>query len=85
MRTSRTAREPMPAALPTLDIYIRELGFEFYWEGLRRTSQIQFSKYEDAWIEKTESNPTNRLFPMPQSAIDDASNTPGFLEQNSAY
>lgn len=87
VRTSRIAREPVPAALPTMDLEIlfRELGFEFYWEGLRRTSQIRFSKYEDSWTEKTDNNPNNRLFPIPQSAIDGASNTPGFLEQNSGY
>ncbi len=87
VRTSRTAREPVPAALASMDLEIlfRELGFEFYWEGLRRTSQIRYGKYEDSWTEKTDSNPNNRLFPIPQSAIDGASNTPGFLEQNSGY
>ncbi len=87
VRTSRTAREPVPAALPTidLDILYRELGFEFYWEGLRRTNQIRFGHYEDSWTEKTDSDPMNRLFPIPQSAIDGASNTPGYLQQNTGY
>ena len=87
VRTSRTAREPIPAALPAIDLEVlyRELGFEFYWEDLRRTNQIRFGKYEDAWTEKTDATPTNRLFPIPQSAIDGASNTPGYLEQNSGY
>ncbi|NJB87398.1 hypothetical protein GGR26_003178 [Lewinella marina] len=87
VRTSRTAREPVPAALSSidLDILFRELGFEFYWEGLRRTNQIRFGRYEDSWTEKTDSDPMNRLFPIPQSAIDGASNTPGYLTQNPGY
>ena len=87
MRTSRTAREPVLSELPSIDLEIlyRELGFEFYWEGLRRTSQIRFGKYEDSWTEKSDNTPTNRLFPIPQSAIDGASNTVGYLEQNSGY
>ncbi|PPK87657.1 RagB/SusD domain-containing protein [Neolewinella xylanilytica] len=87
VRTSRTAREPIPAALPAidLDILYRELGFEFYWEGLRRTNQIRFGTYEDAWTEKTDTDPLNRLFPIPQSAIDGASNTAGYLDQNQGY
>ncbi|WP_242085253.1 RagB/SusD family nutrient uptake outer membrane protein [Aestuariivivens sediminis] len=87
VRTSRTARTPIPAALSSinLDVMYRELGFEFYWEGLRRTNQIRFGHYEDPWTEKSDANPNNRLFPIPQSAIDGASNTPGYLEQNSGY
>ncbi|ALJ03736.1 carbohydrate-binding protein SusD [Pseudalgibacter alginicilyticus] len=87
VRTARTARAPIPAALTSIDIDIlyRELGFEFYWEGLRRTNQIRFGHYEDSWTEKTDSNVNNRLFPIPQVAIDGASNTPGYLEQNKDY
>ena len=87
VRTSRTARQPILSELTSIDLEVmyRELGFEFYWEGLRRTSQIRFGKYEDSWTEKTDSKVTNRLFPIPQSAIDGASNTPGYLEQNQGY
>ncbi|MCG1036525.1 RagB/SusD family nutrient uptake outer membrane protein [Polaribacter sargassicola] len=87
VKTSRTAREPLPTALSSIDIDIlyRELGFEFYWEGLRRTNQIRFSHYEDSWTEKTDTDVNNRLFPIPQVAIDGASNTPGYLEQNKGY
>ena len=87
VRTSRTAREPVLDDLGSIDLEIlyRELGFEFYWEGLRRTSQIRFGKYEDSWTEKSDNTVTNRLFPIPQSAIDGASNTVGFLEQNAGY
>ncbi len=88
VRASRTARpDQTPAPLTTLDLDImfRERGFELYWEGFRRSDQIRFGKYEDSWTEKTSSNPSKRLFPIPQSAIDGASNVEGFLEQNQGY
>lgn len=87
VRTSRTARAPIPAALPAidLDILFREYGFEFYWEGLRRNTQIRFSHFEDKWTEKTDADVNKRLFPIPQKAIDGASNTPGYLVQNKGY
>ena len=78
---------PIPAALPAinLDILYREYGFEFYWEGLRRTNQIRFGHYEDKWTEKTDTDVRHRLFPIPQTAIDGASNVPGYLIQNDGY
>ena len=87
VRTSRTARSPIPIALTSmdLDILYRELGFEFYWEGLRRSNQIRFGHYEDSWTEKTDADVNHRLFPIPQSAIDGASNTQGYLDQNKGY
>lgn len=88
LRTSRTARpEQTPEALATidLDILFRESGFELYWEGLRRTYQIRFGKYEGSWTGKTDSDPNKRLFPIPQRAIDGASSLEGFLVQNPGY
>lgn len=88
LRTSRSARPAQrPAALSSIDLNIlfRESGFELYWEGLRRTYQIRFGKYEDAWTEKTDRDVNKRLFPIPQRAIDGASNAPGFLVQNPGY
>jgi hypothetical protein len=87
VRTSRTARAPIPAALTAinLDILYREYGFEFYWEGLRRTTQIRFNHFEDKWTEKSDVDVNHRLFPIPQVAIDGASNTPGYLVQNKGY
>ncbi|WP_026956591.1 RagB/SusD family nutrient uptake outer membrane protein [Algoriphagus vanfongensis] len=88
VRTSRTARPAQtPAALTEvdLDILFRERGFELYWEGFRRGDQIRFGKYEDSWTEKTDSDVNKRLFPIPQSAIDGASNIEGFLVQNPGY
>lgn len=88
LRTSRNARPAQtPAALNSIDLEIlfRESGFELYWEGLRRTYQIRFGKYEDSWTEKTDSDVNKRLFPIPQRAIDGASNIEGFLVQNQGY
>lgn len=87
VRTSRTARAPIPAALNAIDVDImyRERGFELYWEMSRRTDMIRFGHYEDSWTEKTDNDVNHRLFPIPQSAIDGASNMPGYLVQNQGY
>lgn len=87
VRASRTARPPAPPALTTLnlDLLFRERGFELYWEAVRRTDMIRFGKYEDSWTEKTDANKDKRLFPIPQTAIDGASNLPGYLTQNRSY
>lgn len=88
LRTSRSARPAQrPAALTSIDLntLFRESGFELYWEGQRRTYQIRFGKYEDIWTEKTDRDVNKRLFPIPQRAIDGASNIKGFLEQNPGY
>ncbi|WP_036381547.1 RagB/SusD family nutrient uptake outer membrane protein [Muricauda sp. MAR_2010_75] len=88
LRASRSARpEQTPEALTSIDIesLYRETGFELYWEGFRRNYQIRFSKYEDSWTEKTDSDVNKRLFPIPQRAIDGASSEEGFLEQNPGY
>ncbi len=87
VRAARTARLPAPPALSSisLDILYRERGFEFYWEMLRRSDMIRFNKYEDTWTEKTDANKQKRVFPIPQTAIDAASNLPGYLVQNPGY
>ncbi|NID09595.1 RagB/SusD family nutrient uptake outer membrane protein [Fibrivirga algicola] len=86
VRAARTATAPAPALTSmNLDLLLRERGFELYWEMVRRTDLIRFGKYESAWTEKTDSNPQKRLFPIPQTAIDGASNLPGYLVQNPGY
>ncbi len=88
LRTSRNARpDQTPQALTSidLDILFRETGFELYWEGLRRTNQIRFGKYEDSWTGKADADVNKRLFPIPQRAIDGASSQQGFLDQNPGY
>jgi starch-binding outer membrane protein, SusD/RagB family len=84
-RTARPALTPEPLTEMNPDILFRERGFEFYWEHQRRTDMIRFGKYEGIWTEKTDSNVKKRLFPIPQAAIDGASNNPGYLVQNSGY
>ncbi len=87
VRAARTARGTPPPALTAmnLDLLYRERGFEFYWEMLRRSDMIRFGKYEDTWTEKTNKDPKKRIFPIPQTAIDGASNLPGYLKQNDSY
>jgi starch-binding outer membrane protein, SusD/RagB family len=87
IRAARTAvGTPAPALTSlTLDLLLRERGFELYWEMVRRTDLIRFGKFEDSWTEKTDKNPQKRVFPIPQTAIDGASNLPGYLVQNPGY
>lgn len=86
VRASRTATAP-PAPLTSIspDLLFRERGFEFYWEMVRRSDMIRFGKYEGTWTEKTSTDIKKRIFPIPQTAIDAASNLPGYLLQNPGY
>lgn len=87
VRAARTAVGTPAPALTSMnsDLLLRERGFEFYWEALRRTDMIRFGKYEGTWTEKTNNDPKKRIFPIPQTAIDGASNLPGYLKQNDSY
>jgi hypothetical protein len=86
VRASRTITTPAPALTSIdLNLLFRERGFEFYWEMLRRTDMIRFGKYEGVWTEKTDTDKHKRIFPIPQTAIDGASNLPGYLVQNPGY
>lgn len=90
VNTVRTARKFGTLQTPALtsltaDILLRERGFELYWEFNRRTDLIRFGKYEDSWTEKTNNDVNKRVFPIPQTAIDGASNLTGYLVQNKGY
>jgi len=86
IRAARTATKPAPAlSTMNLDLLLRERGFELYWEMHRRTDLIRFGKYEGTWTEKTNADKNKRVFPIPQTAIDGASNLPGYLKQNPGY
>lgn len=84
VRAARTTPPP-PLTSMSLDILFKERGFEFYWEMLRRSDMIRFGKYEGTWTEKTNTDKLKRIFPIPQTAIDGASNLPGYLKQNQGY
>jgi hypothetical protein len=86
VRASRTARIIIPPLTSmSLDLLFRERGFELYWEHLRRTDMIRFGKYEGTWTEKSSTDKQKRLFPIPQNAINGASNLPDYLVQNPSY
>lgn len=86
VRASRTATTPaVPLVTMDLNILFRERGFELYWEHQRRTDMIRFEKYEGTWTEKNNTDKQKRIFPIPQTAIDGASNIPGYLVQNPGY
>jgi hypothetical protein len=88
VRMSRTAYVLQPSPLTgtlTKDILFRERGFELYWEMVRRSDMIRFGKYEGTWTEKTSTDVKKRLYPIPQTAIDAASNLPDYLKQNDGY
>jgi hypothetical protein len=83
-RVNGTIKAPALTSL-TLDLLFRERGFELYWEMHRRTDMIRFGKFEGTWTEKTSTDRNKRVFPIPQTAIDGASNLPGYLRQNPGY
>lgn len=86
VRAARTATTPAAALTSmTSDLLFRERGFELYWEMVRRTDMIRFGKYEGSWTEKSNADVKKRLFPIPQNAIDAASNLTGYLQQNDGY
>jgi len=86
VRTARTAnRVGRPLTSVNLDQLFRERGFELYWELQRRTDMVRFGKFESAWTEKASTDRNKRVFPIPQTAIDGASNLPGYLKQNPGY
>lgn len=64
-----------------LDGMLNERGYELYWEGIRRTDQVRFGTFTNAWAEKPASDATRVLFPIPQQAIDGNPN----LVQNPGY
>lgn len=86
VRTSRTATGAGRALTGVnLDQLFRERGFELYWELQRRTDMVRFGKFEGTWTEKNSVDRNKRVFPIPQTAIDGASNLPGYLKQNPGY
>jgi starch-binding outer membrane protein, SusD/RagB family len=86
VRSARTLTKPAaPLSSITLDLLFRERGFELYWEMLRRSDMVRFNKFEGTWTEKDNNDKNKRIFPIPQTAIDGASNLVGYLVQNPGY
>ncbi|HLR32607.1 MAG TPA: RagB/SusD family nutrient uptake outer membrane protein, partial [Fodinibius sp.] len=80
IREQRNASPLTPGSLDEQTI-LNERGFELYWEGHRRTDQIRFGTFTEAWSEKEASEDYRVLFPIPQRALDTNPN----LIQNSGY
>jgi len=69
-------------ALTSLDseqLY-KELGFELYWELQRRPESIRFGKFDLPGTAKAASQPFRRIFPIPQTVIDQK-----VFKQNEGY
>jgi starch-binding outer membrane protein, SusD/RagB family len=89
LRTTRT-REALynnapGTAITTLSeqTLYNEIGFEMYWEMNRRKEAIRFGKFDaaDATSAKPASQPTRRIYPIPQSAMDASKD----FTQNTGY
>lgn len=66
----------------TADLILDERGFEFIWEGHRRTDLIRHGRFLEAWSLKPASDGAHRnLFPIPQVQLDANPN----LVQNPGY
>lgn len=77
----RTVRGVGTLAPLTLEKMLDERGREMYWEGIRRIDQIRFGTWSSTWSNKTNTDPTRVLFPIPQQALDSNPN----LRQNDGY
>lgn len=83
LRTARRQGGLVPANLGSVSLQdiLDERGFEFYWEYHRRTDQIRFGKWEDAWESKSSADPAKRLYPIPTQVV---AFNPG-IDQNPGY
>jgi len=69
-------------ALTSLDAaqLYKELGFELYWELQRRPQSIRFGKFDLPGTAKPATQPFRRIFPIPQTVIDQK-----VFQQNQGY
>jgi hypothetical protein len=77
----RTARNATPLDAIDMTSMLNERGFELYWEGLRRTDQIRFGDFNNAWDEKSATDAHVNIYPIPNSALGANPN----LTQNPGY
>jgi hypothetical protein len=78
---TRAGLAPYQASGLTAEEFLDELGREFAWEGHRRQDQIRFGVWENTGWNKPATPITDKLFPIPQSALSSNYN----LEQNPGY
>ncbi|MCD7936077.1 MAG: RagB/SusD family nutrient uptake outer membrane protein [Tannerellaceae bacterium] len=68
-----------------LDKILQERGFEFWWEGVRRSDLIRHGKFTQNAIDRglgANTKPEYVLFPLPQSVINEGK---GKIVQNPGY
>ncbi len=71
------------SVLPSLtdEAMWKERGYELYWEGVARTDEVRFGKFNRKYQDILNLEPYTLLFPIPAAAV--ASNTN--LKQNPGY
>lgn len=77
----RTLRGVAPLGSLNEDTMFTERGRELYWEGIARTDEVRFGKFNRQYQDVTNTEAYTVLFPIPAIAI--ASNTN--LTQNEGY
>lgn len=65
----------------SMDEFLDERAREFAYECWRRQDLIRFGKFNDAWWDKKATDPTKKLFPIPDARVKANPN----LEQNPGY
>jgi len=65
----------------TLDEFLDERAREFAYEGWRRQDMIRFGKFATTWWDKTSTDETKKLFPIPEARI----KANPKMEQNPGY
>jgi hypothetical protein len=78
---TRAGLEPFLLSDLTEEEFLNELAREFAFEARRRQDQIRFGVYENPGWNKPASAPTDKLFPIPASAMSANYN----LKQNDGY
>ncbi|WP_373515605.1 RagB/SusD family nutrient uptake outer membrane protein [Persicitalea sp.] len=77
----RKMRKATALATLTADAMWKERGYELYWEGVARTDEVRFGKFNRQYQDIVNLEPYTVLYPIPSTAI--ASNTN--LKQNPGY
>ena len=70
-----------PVATINEEIFLAELGREFFMESYRRSDLIRFGRFTESWWEKDFTDPCRELFPIPSGQLNENPN----LIQNPCY